>query len=119
MTRGVSQRSQAFGRASIRPVGFGRILYSQDEGHGVETTRGRLNRTLDNILRGTVIVGEKARGGFAHRAAATGFGQSGTRTLGEGMGQLDQTLGPPQVAEVRVGKCCDGPARRIEAVAPV
>jgi hypothetical protein len=75
--------------------------------------------TLDNIIRGKGIVGEKALGGFEHRAAATGFGQSGTRTLGEGMGQLDQTLGPPQVAEVRVGKFCDGPARRFEAVAHV
>jgi hypothetical protein len=68
--------------------------------------------TLDNIIRGHVIVGEKAISGFAHRAAATGFGQSGARTLGEGMGQWDHTLGPPPVAEVRVGTCGDGPARR-------
>ena len=60
--------------------------------------------TLEHIVRGNVIVVKKAIGGFEHRAAATGFGQSGTGTLGEGMGQLDQTLGPPQVAEVRVGK---------------
>ena len=75
--------------------------------------------TLDHSIGGKGIVGEKARGGFAHRAVATGFGQRGTRTLGEGMGQLDQTLGPPQVAEVRVGKVCNGPARRVEAVAHV
>jgi hypothetical protein len=74
---------------------------------------------LDNIVGGNVIVREKALGGFEHRAAATGFGQSGTGTLGEGMGQLDQTLGPPQVAEISVGKLCDGPTRGIEEVAHV
>jgi hypothetical protein len=35
------------------------------------------------------------------------------------MGQLDQPLGAPQVAEVSVGKLCDGPTRCIEEVAHV
>jgi hypothetical protein len=74
---------------------------------------------LDNIVGGNVIVRKKAIGGFEHRAAATGFGQSGTGTLGKHMGQLDQTLGPPQVAEIRVGKLCDGPTRGIKEVAHI
>jgi hypothetical protein len=75
--------------------------------------------TLEHIVGGNVVVGEKALGGFEPRAAATGFGERGTGTLGERMGQLDQTLGPPQVAEVRVGKLRDGPTRGIEEVAHV
>jgi hypothetical protein len=50
VTRGASQRSQACGDAYIRPVGFGRILYGQNDGHGVETARGRLKTS---ILAGT------------------------------------------------------------------
>ena len=72
---------------------------------------------LDNIIGGNVIVREKAIGGFEHRTAATGFGQSSTGTLGKRMSQLDQTLGPPQVAEISVGKLCDGPTRGIKEVA--
>ena len=114
VTGGVSQRAQAFGSAQVRPVGFGRILHGQDNGHRVETTIGRLDMALDDIVGRNVIVGKKAIGGFEHRAAATGFRQCGAGTLGQGMGQLDQTLGPPQVAEVRVGKLRDGPTRGIE-----
>ena len=58
---------------------------------------------------------------FLHYASrrSTGFRQGGTRALGENMGQLDQTLGPPQVAEIRIGKLRDGPIRGIEEVAHV
>jgi hypothetical protein len=75
--------------------------------------------TLEHIVGGNVIVREQTIGGFEHRAAATGFRQGGTRALGENMGQLDQTLGPPQVAEISVGKLCDGPTRGIEEVAHI
>ena len=75
--------------------------------------------TLEHIVGGNVVVREKAISGFEHRAAATGFRQCGTGTLGQGMGQLDQTLSPPQVAEVRVGKLRDGPTRGIEEVAHI
>ena len=75
--------------------------------------------TLEHIVGGNVVVREKAISGFEHRATATGFRQCGTGTLGQGMGQLDQTLGPPQVAEVRVGKLRDGPTRGIEEVTHV
>ena len=44
---------------------------------------------LDHVVRDNVIVGKKARGDFAYRATATGFGQSGTGTLGQAMGQMD------------------------------
>jgi len=74
---------------------------------------------LEHIVGGNVIVGKKAIGGFEHRAAATGFRQGGTRTLGKNMGQLDQTLGPSQVAEFRIGTLRDGPTCGIEAVAHV
>ena len=74
---------------------------------------------LHKIVGGHIVVREKALGSFEHRAAATGFRQCGTGPLGERMGQLDQTLGPPQVAEFSVGKLCDGPTRRIEEVAHV
>jgi hypothetical protein len=75
--------------------------------------------TLEHIVGGNVIVREKAIGGFEHRAAATGFRQCGTGTLAESMGQLDQTLGPPQVAEIRVGTLRDSPTRGIEEVTHV
>jgi hypothetical protein len=68
---------------------------------------------LEHSVGRNAIVGKKARGGFAHRTTATGFGQSRTGTLGEHMGQFTQTLGPPQVAEVRIGKLHDGPTRGI------
>ena len=85
----------------------------------MEPTIGGLNMALPNIVGGNIVVREKAIGGFEHCAAATGFRQCGTGPLGARVGSLDQTLGPPQVAEVRVGKFCDGPARSIEAVAHV
>ena len=119
VTRRVSQGSQAFGEAHIRPVGFRRILHGQDKRHRVETTIGGLNMALHNIVGHNVLVREKAIGGFEHCAAATGFGESSTGTLGERMGQLDQTLGPPQVAEIRVGKLRDSPTRGIEEVTHV
>jgi len=75
--------------------------------------------TLENIVGRNVIVGEKAIGGFQHRAVATGFGQSGPGTLGERMRQFDQTLGPPQVAEFSVGKLRDSPTRGLEEVAHI
>jgi hypothetical protein len=74
---------------------------------------------LHNIVGRNVFVREKAIGGFEHGAAATGFGESSTGTLGERMGQLDQTLGPPQVTEIRVGKLRDSPTRGIEEVTHV
>jgi hypothetical protein len=73
--------------------------------------------TLEHIVGRHVIVREKAIGGFEHRTAATGFGQSGPGTLGERMGQWDSTLGPPQVAALGAGKLRDGPTRGIEEVA--
>jgi hypothetical protein len=73
--------------------------------------------TVEQIVGRHGIVRAKALGGFAQRAAATGFGQSGTGTLGERLGQLDQTLGPPQVAALGVGKLRDGPPRSIEELA--
>jgi len=119
VTGGVSQWPEAFGSAQVRPVGFGRIVHGQDNGHRVETTRGRLDMALDDIVGRHVIVGQKALGGFEHRPAPTGFRQCGPGTLGERMGQLDQTLGPPQVAEISVGTLRDGPTRGIEKVAHV
>ena len=64
---------------------------------------------LDDIGGRNVIVVKEAIGGFEHGAAATGFGQSGAGILGQDVGQLDQALGPPQIAEVSVGKLGDGP----------
>jgi hypothetical protein len=75
--------------------------------------------TLEHIVGGNVVVREKAISGFEHRAAATGFRQCGTGTLGQGMSSLDQTLGPPQVAEVRVGTLRDGPTRGIGEIVHV
>src|SRR5947199_9383210 len=116
VTRRVSQWSQAFGDAQMRPVGFRRILHGQDQRHRVATTIGGRNMALHNIVGRNVLVREKARGGFEPCAAATGFGESSPGTLGERMGQLDQTLGPPQVAESRVGQLRDSPTRGIEEV---
>jgi DDE superfamily endonuclease len=75
--------------------------------------------TLEPIGGGHVVLREKAISGFEQRAAATGFRQCGTGTLGQGLGQLDHTRGPPQGAEVRVGTLRDGPTRGIEEVAHI
>jgi hypothetical protein len=117
VTRRVPQRSHAFGDASMRPVGCRRLVHGEDQRHRVPATRGRLNRPLEPLVGGHVVVREQALSGFAQRAAATGFRPCGTGTLGQGMGQLDHTLGPPQVAEVRVGTLRDGPTRGLEEVA--
>jgi hypothetical protein len=103
----------------MRPVGFRRLWPGQDKRHRVETTRGGLNRAWHNSVGRHVLVREKALGGFEHGTAATGLGESSTGTLGERMGQLDHTLGPPQVAEIRVGKRRDSPTRGIEEVTQV
>ncbi len=104
VTGGVSQRPSAFGDASVRPVSFGRLVHGQDKRRRVASTRGRFYVTLEHIGGHNGIIGKRARGGFAHRAVATGCRQSGPGTLGERMGEFNQTLGAPQVAEFRVGK---------------
>jgi hypothetical protein len=71
------------------------------------------------IVGRNVIVGAKARGGCEPGAAATGRGASRPGTLRRDMGQVAQTLGPPEVAELRVGKLWDGPTRGIKEVAPM
>jgi len=72
---------------------------------------------LDDIDSLNVLIVKEAIGGFEHGAAAAGFGQRGTGILSQGMGQLDQTLGTSQVAEVGVGKFSDGPVGKIGKVA--
>jgi hypothetical protein len=113
LTGDMPERPQARGSSQVRPVGFGRILYGQHQGHSVEATVSSLNMALDNIGGLNVIVSKEAIGGFEHGAAATGFGQSGTGILRQDLGQLDQALGPPQIAEVSVGKLGDGPVGSI------
>ena len=61
----------------------------------------------------------KGLGGFEHGAAATSFGQGGSKVVSQGVGQLDQALGASQIAEVGVGKFCDGPVGGIGEVAHI
>jgi hypothetical protein len=85
-------------------------------GYMMEATVGGLNMALDDIGRRNVIVVKEALGCFEHGAGATGFRQSGARMLSQDVGQLDQALGPSQIAKVGVGKLGDGPAGGIEEV---
>ena len=96
----MSQWAQAFGHVQICPVGFGRILDSQNDGHGVETTIRRLNMTLENILGRNVIVCEKAIGGFQHGRILGRIRQRCGRALAKGVRQFDQALRAPHIAQV-------------------
>ena len=60
--------------------------------------------TLHDVVGLDVVVFKEAISAFEHSGATTGFGQRSSGIVGQGVGELHQALGAPQVAEVSLGK---------------
>ena len=96
LTGGMPERPQALGGPQVGPVGFGRLLHGQHAGATwCEATGREPQYGFGQYQRGAMSSWSKqAIGRFAHRAAATASGRSGSVTgSGRGRGPVGPSAG--------------------------
>jgi hypothetical protein len=109
VTGRMAKRPQTLGGRVPGPVDFGRILHGQDHRGVVKPPVGRLDMTLQHVLRVDGVIIKEAIRGFEHAAITTGFGKGGSGMLTQDVGEFHQAFGASLVAEFRIGKFAHGP----------
>src|SRR6266478_2129185 len=109
VTGRMAQRPQPLGGRVPGPVDLGRILHSQDHRGVVKPPVGRLDMTLQHVLRVNGVIIKEAIRGFEHATITTGFRKGGRGMLTQDVGEFHQAFGASLVAEFRIGKLAHGP----------
>ena len=109
LTGRMAQGPHTLGSRVPGPVDFGGLLHGQHQRHLIKAPVGRLDMTLQHVLRFDGVVIKEAIRGFEHATIATRFGKGGGGMLAQDVGEFHQACGALLVAEFGIGTCADGP----------
>src|SRR2546428_2917080 len=109
VTGRMAQRPQPLRGRVPGPVDLGRILHGQDHRGVVKPPVGRLDMTLQHVLRVNGVIIKDAIRGVEHATITTGFRKGGRGMLTQDVGEFHQAFGASLVAEFSIGKLAYGP----------